>query len=272
MLRLLTPRWRSRAAAALASLICLGLAGCGSDDKNPGRPGTGGQNPPAAQFDQTMAVAQSQASAVQAVTLVESMATLAGGVGKTAGADAGKNYGWSEENQRWEYDYEYAAGGTTYNWFYWVQYLDDDGLPQQSSLGAASVNHNMTGIGHYLQQIESATITYDYTYFYGTTITGMGTGTLLLNGNGGYDFDYDYSSPSFNLAQAFAVTWEIQPPGISRDATGGCPTGTVRCEFPPYYSVVTFNGTGTATSTLYDASGNAVAGGGSVHTLACTTR
>lgn len=264
------PRYARPTIALLAALLSLGVAGCGDDDDNPTGPGT--PRPPT-QFDEMTAVAQAQAAAPQAVTLVQSMTTLAGGVGKDAasGEATAKNYGWNEENQRWEYTYEYDAAGFVYHYFYTVQYLDDEGTPQQSPAGAASIRHQMTGTGDYDGQQGDATIVYDYVYEYDVTIAGIGTGTLVMTGGGGYDFDYAYTAPGSNFSQSYVTSWEIQGAGITHPA-GGCPTGTIRYDFDPYHALVVFNGTNTATTTLYNANGTPVAAGGSNHTVGCTQR
>lgn len=250
-------------ALALAFVVVSGLTGCGGDDGGPTRP-NGPQTP--SSFDQVTALSQAQAATPQAVVLVESMTALAGGVGK----DAGKSYGWNAETQRWEYDHTTSAAGYDYEWFYTVQYLDGEGLAQQFVSGAATVLHDMTGTGAYSGTFGEATVEYDYNYRYSTTVTGLATGTLTLDGTGGWDFDYRYRSPQTDFDQRYEVSWQVLPPGIVRATGGGCPTGTIRYDFPPYYSLVTFSGGDTATSVLYAADGTPVPGGSSTSPVRCT--
>ncbi len=250
---------------AFASALAFVVPGCGDDDDDPAGP----DNPdPTTDFDQSMAVAQAQTAAPQAVALVQSMTALAAGVSK----DAEKDYAWNPETERWEYDYVWAVEGSTYDWFYTVQYLNGDGDPQQSPAGAVTVIHNLNGTGDYHYEGEGTVLDYDYVYHYATSITGMGSGALALTGEGGHDIDYTYSSPYGNTESSYEVSWETLGDGISVSEGGGCPEGSIRYDFPPYYSLVVFNGTGTATSTLYDGNGNVVAGGGGTHAMPCVTR
>lgn len=250
-------------AILIVVLAAFALSGCGDDD--PTNPGGG--SPPDS-FDQATATGQAQASAVQAVDLVESMADIAAGFTK----DGEKDYAWNAETQRWEFHYTYSGEGYTYDWLYTVQYRGADGEPQQTAQGAASVAHAMTGTGSYSQSAEGATLRYDSTYDYATTITGFGTGTLVMTGGGGQGIDYDYRSPQGNHAATYAVGWEIMSPGITISGQDGCPTGAIRYDFAPYYSLVQFNGSTVATSTLYSANGSVVSGGGSSHPLSCSTQ
>lgn len=248
--------------SAAAVALALAVAGCGGDD-DPAQPGSGRATD---DFDQATAISQAQAAAPQAVALVQSMTSLAAGFTK----DGEKAYAWNAETGRWEYDYYYEAGGTTYDWFYTVQYLGAGGQPQQSPLGAVSVAHDMSGIGSYHYAGEGVVFDYDYVYEYATTIAGLGTGTLVMTGGGGQDIDYTYESTQGDYAYTFAVDWEILAPGIGITG-GGCPTGTIRYDYAPFYALVEFDGTGTATSTLYDARGDVVPGGGGSHPLSCAT-
>ena len=253
----------SRVLVLCGLALALAFAGCGGDD-DPAGPGGGGTTD---DFDQATAVSQARAAAPQAVALVESMTDLASGFTK----DGEKDYAWNDETGRWEFDYYYEDENTTYDWFYTVQYLDAEGQPQQQALGAATIAHAMTGVGSYHFAGEGTVFDYDYVYDYATTIGGLGTGTLVMTGGGGQDIDYTYESPQGNYAYDYAVDWEVLPPGITVTG-GGCPVGTIRYDLPPYHALVVFNGSGTATSTLYDSGGAVVPGGGDTHPLSCATR
>jgi len=251
---------------ALISVLALGLMSCGGDDDSPTDPaggGGGGGNPTA--FDQTTAITQAQVAAPQAVSLVESMTVLAGGLSKANDGD----YGWNPDAERWEWHYVYSAEGINYDWTYYVQYLDGDGNAQQSAMDAVTINHEMMGVGTYHLEQDGSTFHQDYEYTYNTSITGMGSATLVMTGNGSWDISFDYQSPEGNYANDYEVSWQTLAPGISVPASGGCPVGTIRYDFDPYYSEVVFNGTATATSTLYDSNDNVVPGGGDTHALSC---
>lgn len=250
---------------ALISVLALGLMSCGSDDDSPTDPGGGGGSGNPTAFDQTTAVIQAQAAAPQAVSLVESMTVLAGGLAKANDGD----YGWNADTGRWEWHYVYSAEGINYDWTYYVQYLDGEGNAQQASQDAVTINHEMTGVGTYHLEQDGSTIHYDYEYTYDTSITGLDTDTLVMTGGGSWDISFDYQSPDGNYANDYEVSWHTLAPGISRPASGGCPVGTIRYDFAPYYAEVVFNGTDTATSTLYDSNSTEISAGSDTHALSC---
>lgn len=259
MTTMLRPRRRALTLGAAAAALALAAAGCGGDDDGPTNPG--GRTD---RFDEATALAQAQTAAPQAVSLVESMTAIAAGFTK----DGEKDYAWNPETQRWEYTYQFTGEGYVYDWSYTVQYLDGTGTPQQNAAGAASVAHDMHGVGSFHYEDGGAVLDYDYVWDYSTTIAGLGTDTLVMTGNGGQDIDYTYTSPQGNQSARYAATWEILAPGITIVGEG-CPVGTIRYDFAPYSVTVVFNGTGTATATMRDAGGNVIPEGSGTHPLSC---
>ncbi len=245
----------------LAALSLFVLAGCGGD-------GDGGTNPPPSSgddFTQETAVAQAQVAGPQAVALVQSMDSMAGGVGLKTGT-----YAYNAANQRWEYQYDYSMSGYTYSWFYTVQYLDASGNPQEDAAGAASIRHTLDGTGEYSLNNGGYQIEYLYVYAYDTTISGLGSDTHVLDGTGSVEIDYSYNAGGQVQSADYVMNWETLGDGVSFP-TNGCPTGTIRYDMNPYHYDVVFDGSGTAVGTLYDASGNVVASGGGSYPLGCMT-
>jgi hypothetical protein len=189
--------------------------------------------------------------------------------GFTKGGD--KDYAWNPETQRWEYTYQFTGEGYVYDWNYTVQYRDGSGAPQQNAVGAASVAHDMHGVGSFHYEDSGSVLDYDYIWDYSTTIAGLGTGTLVMTGNGGQDIDYTYTSTEGNHAARYVAGWEILAPGITITG-GGCPVGTIRYDFAPYSVTVVFDGSGTATVTMRDGTGYVVAAGSGTHDLSCAAR
>lgn len=261
------PRARLPLALALVSVLSLGLWGCGGDDNdNPGDPG--GQTT-FDDFDQATALGQSMLAASQSVAMVQSMTSLADGIGKDADKD--DDYGWNEDAQRWEWRYVYSEEGISFNWFYTVQYVDSEGVPQASSVGAARINHGLDGTGSFHYESDGMVMDQQMDYEYEIVITGLGTEMLTMTGDGGYDFDYDYHGDDGDFSASYEITWATLPPGITQPAAGGCPSGTIRYDYPPYYTLVVFDGSDTAVSTLYNSNGGAVSGGSFSHALYCGT-
>ena len=195
------------------------------------------------------------------------MVTLAGGLSKSADKDF--DYGWNEETQRWEWSYDLDEEGYVYDYLYTVQYLDSDGEPQQEALGAASVDHRMRGEASYHYEDGSTVSDQDWSYAYNSLITGIGGPVLTMNADGGWDWDISGRSGGTTYAYVYGIEWQTLGGGITYPAAGGCPTGTFRYDFPPFYSLVVFDGTDEAVSTLYDASGTPVPDGSDVHPLTC---
>ncbi len=261
---------RTLLAIAMVSAFALFLGACGGDD-DPVQPGgQGGSGGGGDDFDQSAALAQTTAASQEAVALVESMVGLASGVSKSA--DGNWNYGWNEETQRWEWDYEYSGEGYVYDWFYTVQYFNAGGDPQQGVAGAVRIDHDMMGDADYHSEQQGALVDYDWLYNYVTSISGLDTDTMTLQGNGGYDMDYRYVSAQGNYHYSYVISWQILGSGITRPRLGGCPTGSIRYDFAPYYALIVFDGTSAAQSTLYDAGGTAVPGGSHTHQLYCDVR
>ncbi len=256
-------RCRGVLGMLIAGILVVGLAGCSGDDDNPTN--TGGGNTTSDDFDQSEAISQAQTAAPQAVNLVQSMIAMAAGFNK----DGEKDYAWNEQTQSWEYHYTYSGEGNVYDWFYTVQYLGPSGEPQESPQGAQTISHAMSGTGEYHYEYEGTVLDYDYFYEYATTIAGLGTGTLVMTGGGSQDIDYTYNSPEGNYAFNYAVGWEILSPGIIINGEGACPIGTIRYDFMPYYWLIVFDGSNTASSTLYDSGDNPVSGSEGTHSLSC---
>lgn len=260
------PRNTLLAALALVGLLAFALTGCGSDDDdgdggNPMQPG--GTDT----FDEATAVIQADAAVSQAVSLVESIDVFAGGISKSAEKDY--DYGWSEANQRWEWHWEMDEEGYVYDWLYWVQYLNSDDEPLPNVLGAVRVDHAMNGTASYHYEGDGTVLDHSYDYNYQTAITGLGSDTHVMNGSGGYDYDYEGHSDGHSYAASYEIAWMIVAPGIARPATGGCPTGVIRYDFDPYYCLITFDGTDTATYVLYDGDGDMVPSGSGSHGMYC---
>ncbi len=252
-----------RFVLTILALVALGLwvGGCGGSDSNnnPVNPGgTTGDD-----FDQATAMAQSAVAGPQGVSLVESMETMADGV-----ALANKSYTYNAAEQQWEFHQVWDQAGYNYDWFLIVQYLDASGQPQQAAEGAASVHHTMNGVADYSMNQSGFLLDYSYTYSYDVTLTGLGSSTMVMTGSGGFDLDYNYTGSGVTQAATYKLDWETQGAGISYP-DGGCPAGTIRYNMDPYYTILTFNGSGTAVATMYDSSGAVVAGGGGSYPLSC---
>jgi hypothetical protein len=264
----------------LTAAIALIAGGCGGDKS------TGPDNDNSA-FDQPAAVTQAAVAAPQAVALAQSITALAGGVGGAsyvtprgaAGArpvppflvDAGATggtYGWNAETMRWEYRYLDDETDYDYDWTYTVQYRDSDGVPLQFPTGAALLHHTMHGTMDYASSQSGYNLTYNYMYDYDVTITGLGTSLFTMAGSGGYDIDYQYVGNGVNQDINYAVDWETLGGGITV-APGGCPSGTIRYTFAPYHLDVVFNGSSSATYTLYDGGGGTVAAGSGTYPVFC---
>jgi len=121
---------------AVSLIGIVALAGCGGDDDGPTTP----TNTEFDTFTAEAAAVQAQTAAPQAVSLVNQINSMAVGFGKKGGT-----YGWSETNQRWEWDYSADEEGYVYDVFYTIQYLNGL-IPQQSPLGADTVLHDMDGV------------------------------------------------------------------------------------------------------------------------------
>ena len=89
-----------------------------------------------------------------------------------------------------------------------------------------------------------------------------------MTGSGGYDIDYHIVGPSYDQTSSYVVDWETVDGGITV-APGGCPSGTIRYTFDPYHLDVVFDGSSTATHTLYNSSGGTVASGSGTYPLSC---
>lgn len=247
---------------ALMAMLAFGCIGClGDDDDDTTGPGTPDE------FDQPTAIAQSQLAGPQAVTMVENMSTIAGGVGTFR-----DDYSWNAAEQRWEYNYVWSDSGYDYDWLFTVQYLAS-GTPQQDEDGADAINHTMHGTMDYEDSQQGADIVLHYIYDYDVTITGMSTRSVLtLEGGGYFDIDYTYSFGGINQSYNYVANWEtVGPNHIQAEENGGCPTGTIRYSMDPYYLDVVFDGSSSATATLYDGNDAVVPGGGGTYSLNCNT-
>jgi hypothetical protein len=100
------------------------------------------------------------------------------------------------------------------------------------------------------------------------TVDGLDSATLTIDGAGGYDFTYEAHSDGNSATLDLSVTWETLGGGISVPV-GGCPTGTIRYHFAPYYVDVVFDGDDTVTYTLYTADGDPVPGHSGLETMVC---
>lgn len=237
------------------------MAGCGGDGDGPTSPPN---NTEYDTFTEEAAVVQAQTAAPQAVALVSQITSMAVGFVKKGGT-----YGWSETNQRWEWDYSADEEGYVYDIFYTVQYLNGS-IPQQSPIGADTVHHNMIGTMNFDISDEGYHIVYDYMYAYDTIVTGLGTETYTMMGSGQHQVAYDYTGEGYSESANYTASWEILDDGIQVGA-GGCPAGTIRYTFGSFYTDVVFNGTGTVTYTTYNGAGGVVAGGGGTYSTFCQT-
>jgi len=247
------PWSRCISALALSVLLVAGLPGCGGDDDDsPTGPGGGNQNPPADDFDQFTAQQQAQVALPQAVSLVESMLVLAGGITAKDG-----DYSYNEEAGRWEWHWVYDEADYVYDWFYTVQYLDENGQPQPGAAGASSFRHTMEGTADYDVTEDDYHLVYSYSYNYDTTISDLGSDALTMTGGGGYDFDYRYTGNGVDYDYSYVIAWETVGDGIVYPA-GGCPSGTIRYTFAPYTMDIVFDGTAVAHASMTDAAGSDV--------------
>jgi len=251
-------RWLRSLFLAAAAAAAFALSGCGDDEPtNPGGNNTGDD------FNETAAVTQASVAAPQAAALAQSITSIADGVGAKDGI-----YAWNAETMRWEYHYVYSGAGYDYDWTYTAQYLDGEGTPQQYAAGAATVVHTMHGDMDFASNQGGYNVTYDYVYDYDVTISGVGTSLYTMTGSGGYDVDYHIVGPSYDQTASYVVDWETVDGGITV-APGGCPSGTIRYTFDPYHLDVVFDGSSTATHTLYNGSGGVVASGSGTYPLSC---
>ncbi len=230
----------------LLGIVAFALTGCGDDD-NPTNPG-GGDNDT---FDQATASEQARLAVPQVVALVESIDTIGNGV------DTAKDgtYQWNAGQQRWEYQYQWDYQGYQYTWNYTVQYLDGNGTPVMHRNDAVAAHHTMDGTGSYSFSDNGVNYQWTFSYDWDVMITGLHTMTYVMTGSGGYEGDYTGTIGGTSFDHHYVVTWETLDDGISKPV-GGCPAGTIRYHFEPYYMDITFDGTSTATWTLKDGSGN----------------
>ncbi len=242
---------------ALAALAL--MAGCGGDDNNGGT-NPGGQTD---QFQESVAVAQSQAAVPLALNMVQSMTAFAQ---STPGKDG--TFGYDESSHSWVSDYTYANEGYSYTFHYVVQYLDSANLPQQYPADASSMAYSYAGTGHYTSNSNGTQVTVDNTYHADVTLQGLGSSTLTMAGSGGFGIDETVVSGGNHYDYNYDVSWVTGTGGITLPI-GGCPTGTFHYTLAPYHLDIVFDGTNVATHTLTDGSGAVVAAGTGTDTMSC---
>lgn len=242
--------------------VFLIIGGCGDKD-DPVAPVNTSDD-----FTEAVAITQTQAAGLQAVTLVEQIDMLSVGVDSK---DNKNDYLYNETKKQWEYTFGYTEAGFTYELKYTVQYRDGNGNAQRASSAASSLRHTMTGTGDYSYTDGGYTMTYEYAYAYDTTVTGIQTQTRVVTGTGSTVYDYAYAGNGLNQSNTYETNWATQGNGLSVPVDG-CPTGTVRFNMDPYHYDVVFNNTSTATGTLYNAGGTVIPDGGNTHTLSCGTK
>jgi hypothetical protein len=254
----------------LLACALLALAGCSDDDdgddgNNPTDPGGGSDT-----FTQEVAVTQTQLAAPLAVNIVQDMPAFAQGF---SGKDAGKNwdydYGWNQDTQRWEASWNYDEGGYSYSWSYSVQYRDAMGDPVQEVGDAVSLQYMQDGdAGYDYDDGQGTAIVWSQLWDNDVTLTGLDTDSRVMQGSGGYDLDYTVTSGENTQSYDLSTLWETQGSGVVYPVDG-CPSGTIRFFFDPYYMDVVFDGSSTASYTLYDGNGDEVPGGSGTEPLFC---
>jgi hypothetical protein len=252
--------WPRPATLAVGMLMSVGLlmAGCGGDD-GPTDPGT------VTEFDQELALQQAAISAPMAIEMVENMPLFADGV---AGKDFSYSFAWDQETMSWRAEYAYDEAGYSFEFVYHVQFLDGQGNPQPSEVGAVAMNYSEDGVGDFVYEDERSSLYAHQEFSNEMAVAGLDTDTYTIQGSGGYDFRYEAHSDGNSATLDLTVTWETLADGISYPVEG-CPTGAIRYHFAPYYVDVTFDGSDTAIYVLYDAAGNPVPGGSGTEMLSC---
>jgi len=268
MHRLAQDRFYALPLAVLLAGALLFAGGCSDDDD-----GDGGNNPTdpgADDFTQDVAVTQAPLAGSMAVSMVQSLPAFAQGfAGKSAAKDYDYDFGWNEETSRWEATLDFDEEGYDYTWFYGVQFLDALGEPQQDAASAVSMNYIQRGtVAYNYNDGEGTSLVWNQDWDSDVTVTGLSLESFLMDGSGGYDMDYDVQSGDYSESMELAARWETLGDGVIL-SEGGCPVGTIRYVMDPYYLDVEFDGSSTATYTLYDANGTAVTGGSGTQELVC---
>jgi hypothetical protein len=234
----------------LTLALSLTLVGCSDDDddnNNPTNPGG------VAEFDQAFAAQQAQMMVPLVIDMVENMTLYAGGIDVAGKADDIYEWAWNPANGRWEGAYVSSGEGMTISYSGWLQYLDEMGTPQQSADGAEAFAYQNTLnlVSAFVGDGTSVNIDMDTEESF--SASGLNTSTILVSGSGSADIDYDWVSGGNSGSAQYAYSWQTLGDGISYPLDG-CPTGSMEFTFAPFRVVVEFNGTGTASYTMYNGS------------------
>ncbi len=247
---------------ALALIIALGLVvvGCSSDDDTPTTPG--GE---ITEFNEELADAQASVTAPMAIEMVENMPFFADGF---TGKDFSYTFAWDSEYQAWSAHTTYDAEGYSFEFAYYVQFRDAQGNPQMTNDGAVSMHYVEDGVGDFSYEDDRSALYAHQEFSNEMEVDGLDTTTLVIAGSGGYDFTYEAYSDGNQATLDLTVTWETLGGGISFPENG-CPTGSIRYHFSPYYVDVVFDGDDTVNYTLYNAEGTPVQGGSGTEMMTC---
>lgn len=272
-------RLRHGLLGTIALLLALGLciAGCSKDNggflEMPANtvddPGDTGSE----QFSETLVSEQAVNYAEQSVSMVEILPTYPDGFSaknsklgfttlpafadRFTGKDGELGFNWNEAGDYWEARLILSDDGLYLNLYASVQFQDNQGQPIRQSDGADRMIYS-----------ESATLGVDQTEGDEHTViniqgsaelvlSGLQTTTWNLMGTCSQDIEYTYDSPERTESLDTTISWEILPDGLSLPIDG-CPSGTIRYSLPPYRLDIVFDGTDTASYTLYDAQDNII--------------
>ena len=249
------------ASLLLVMILTLGLVmtGCSSDDETPTDPAN------ITEFDADLAQSQTAIAAPMAIEMVENMPFFSNGF---TGKDFSYTFAWDAETQSWRAETTFSDDGYSFQFVYHVQFRDSDGTPQQSDVGAVSMYYTDDGVGDFTYEDDRSSLYAHQEFANELTVDGLDTTTLVIDGSGGYDFTYEAHSDGNSATMDLTVTWETLAGGISFPE-GGCPTGSIRYHFAPYYVDVIFDGDDTVTYALYTTDGVPVPGGSGTEMMLC---
>ncbi len=226
----------------IGSLLAFAAIGCFDSSDDPTGTDTGND------FSETTVLTIGAPTAV-----LQNEQTINGVIAAVNGFSLARNYVWNESEQA--YIEDLGPYGDNWTGSVWVQYLDD-GTPVQDKELADSIHIVMdltilySGEGPAVELIIDSDI----------TVTGLGTGTLVAEGSGGYTYD--------SLVN-YSATWEtVGPDHVQIPEGGGCPTGEIEYTMAPYTMNIIYDGSPTASYTVYDGGGSAVDDGtGNIYLL-----
>lgn len=214
-----------RAWLIIPMALLLVLAGCsGDDDDNNTGPGTN---------------EMSQAQAESYIPLIIGnldyfVTSFADWAVITRGGDRDDEPGWDGEAWSWEDSGEQSYEGTTLTWeySYWLQYLDSEGDPVQFYDDASSLQLVYTGELTSTDTAGTSTFGFDWDMTY----TGLQTDVVNMTGQGDWNASYTGTQGNYD----FAMGWGTGQDGIDIPEEG-CPDGLMYWDLPPYELQLDYN-------------------------------